>query len=168
MQAARLPLLALALCAAAARSASAQDKSDLQIPTTDSWGGAERTTALGGRAFAALIKPVNNSTVTGLVTMAPAQELGTTLVTVSLVGALPGTYYWHLHVGPCDSPGVLLGDRSQYQPITVGVDGRAMIAETMSFDPPSGGNYNVIIHQGANPNNEGNVVACGTLLETGV
>jgi hypothetical protein len=160
--------MVLALCASVAGSASPQSNPDAQIPTTESGGGPERTTALNGRAFAALILPVNNSTVTGSVTMTPGQDLGTTLVTVSLVGAEPGTYYWHLHVGTCDSPGALLGDRSEYQSITVGVDGSGTITETMAFDPPSGGNYHVIIHQSADPNNEGNVVACGTLLETGV
>jgi hypothetical protein len=170
MKAARWPLMVLALCASVggSASASAQSNSDLQIPTTESGSGPERTAALNGRAFAALIRPLNNSTVTGTVTMTPGQDLGTTFVTVRLVGAAPGTYHWHLHVGTCDSPGALLGDRSQYQPITVGVDGAATIAETMALEPPSGGNYHIIIHQGVDPNNEGNVVACGTLLETGV
>lgn len=168
MKGARLSCIVLALCTTALGSASAQTSADLQIPTTESDGGPERTAALNGRMFRALIQPLNNSTVTGIATMAPADEPGTTLVTVSLIGADPGTYYWHLYVGSCESPGALLGDRSQYRSITVGDDGRAVLVEEMAFEPPSGGNYNIVIHESADPPNQAKVVACGALLETGV
>jgi hypothetical protein len=165
MTVARSPLMALALCAAVAGFTSAQSSSDPQIPPTGSGAPARALTA---RAIGALIEPMNNATVTGTVTMTPGHDPGTTLVTVSLVGAAPGKYHWELHVGSCDSPGALLGNRSQYRPITVDADGIEAIGETMPFDPPSGGSYAVIIHQGADRNNAGNIIACGTLLETGV
>jgi hypothetical protein len=166
MYATRIALGIVALSFSLAGAAQAQSSADPQVPTTETTG-AQRTTALNGRVFRALIQPMNNSTVTGTVEMQPAQTLGTD-VTVSLVGAEPGTYYWHLHVGSCDGSGVLMGNRSAYRPIIVGDDGRASIKQTMDFPPPSGGNYHVIIHRSTDPANEGNIVACGSLLETGV
>lgn len=154
-----------ALCCCVAGFVQAQTPT---IPTTESGGGPERTVALNGRVFRALIQPMNNSTVTGTVAMVPGQEMGTTTITVALVGANPGTYYWHIHVGPCNEPGALLGERSQYRPIKVSDTGRGKIQETISLPPPSGGNYHIIVHETNSPTAEGHIVACGELLETGV
>jgi hypothetical protein len=154
-----------ALCCCLAGLVQAQTPS---IPTTEAGGGPQRTTALNGRVFRALIQPMNNSTVTGNVLMQPGQEMGMTTIIVSIVGANPGTYYWHVHVGPCNEPGALLGERSQYRPIKVDDSGRGTVRETISLPPPSGGNYHVIIHETNSPTDEGHIVACGELLETGV
>lgn len=159
----RVALMA-ALCCGLTASLGAQSS----IPTTMAGGGPERTTALNGRIFRALIHPMNGTTVTGTVAMIPGQQMGTTTVTVSLVGVNPGTYYWHIHVGSCKNPGTLLGERSQYQPIQVDESGRATVQASLSVPPPSGGNYQVILHKTSDPKDEGHVVACGELLETGV
>ncbi len=165
MLVARKSAIIAALCCAVAMRGNAQSPT---ISTTEAGGGPERSAALAGRVFRALIQPMNNSTVTGTVMMAPSQQMGVTTVVVSLVGAEPGTYYWHLHVGPCSEPGALLGDRSDYMSIKVGTSGRATLRDHLDVAPPSGGNYHVIIHRSSDPKDEAHIVACGELLETGV
>lgn len=156
--------VAAALCCCMAATVHAQS-----LPTTEAGGGPTRTTALNGRVFRGLIRPENQSTVTGTISMIPAQEMGMTELVISLVGVEPGTVYWHIHVGECGTHGgALLGDKAQYHPIKVGSDGRATLKETISLPPPSGGNYHVNIHEGSDPNNEGKILACANLYETGV
>jgi hypothetical protein len=157
-------LVVIALCGVASVGVAQRPA----IPTTEAGGGPERTTALNGRVFRALIQPMNGSTVTGTVAMMPSQEDGLTTITVSIVGANPGTYYWHIHVGRCSEPGALLGDRTEYKPIQVDATGRATVRVDLSVPPPSGGNYHVVLHESSDPKNESHIVACGELLETGV
>jgi hypothetical protein len=156
-----------ALCGLAA-CARAPYQSQLEIPTTESGGGPERSVALGGRDFRGLIEPAHHGTVTGTATIVPGQAEGTFVASVALVGAAPGTYNWRIRVGNCGTAGALLGDRSDYPPVTVGSDGRGEASTTIGSEPPpAGGNYHVTIAAPAHATTR-NLVACGDLLETGV
>jgi hypothetical protein len=137
------------------------------LPTTEAGGGPERTTALNGRVFRGVFKLEGGGTTTGVATMSPGQAMGTTVVTLRLKGATPGTFNWHVHVGRCGDHGTaLLGDKSAYPPVRVSSSGTGTARVTLPVEPPSGGNYYVALH----PQNGGEdqVVACANLLESGV
>jgi hypothetical protein len=136
------------------------------LPTTEAGGGPERTTALNGRVFRGVFKVEGGGSTTGVATMTPGQEMGTTVVTLSLKGATAGTFNWHVHVGRCGDHGTaLVGDKSAYPPVRVSDSGTGSARVTLSAPPPSGGNYYVALH----PLNGGEdqIVACANLLESG-
>jgi hypothetical protein len=119
-------------------------------------------TVPGGGAFKAEINPTNNGTVTGIATMSAGEGGNTTVVNMTL-GGPRGTYTWHIHEGSCGNVGVVMGDKSNYPPVPVGDSGQITFRTNLNFYPPAGGNYAVVVRQGSDPTQEGNIVACGNL-----
>ncbi len=157
---------AIVCCVVACGGKQGQQAPATLTPTT-SLGevNAPAGTALpGAAAFKAEINPTNNGTVTGIATMSGSQGGNTTVIAMTL-GGPRGTYIWHIHEGKCGSMGVLMGNKSNYPPVTVGDSGQITFRANLNFYPPAGGTYVIEVHQGTDPGSEGNVVACGTLKE---
>ncbi len=155
----------VAALAAGCLTACARHANVASPPTTSAGPNSpQRTAALNGRTFRAVLQPQGGGTVTGAASIAPGQQMGTTVVTLDITGGTPGaTYAWHIHEGACGSQGGILGDPSQYQPVQIGQDGRGRATSTVNVPPPSGGSYHVNVHA---PDMQ-SLVACGNLEEAG-
>jgi hypothetical protein len=132
--------------------------------------GYRRSGSISPTVFRGLIQPMSGSTVRGIAVIVPRENGSGFSATVELVGATPGTYSWDIHVGTCATKGgALLGSKSEYSTLQVGPEGSGRTTVAIgSVPPPSGGNFHVVIHATSDPKNEGNIVGCGELLNTGI
>jgi hypothetical protein len=81
---------------------------------------------------------------------------------VAIFGGAPGAVYtWHVHAGRCGDDRGILGQATDYPPITVGQDGRGEAVALVSSATPTAGDYFVNIH--ASASDLQTIVACGNL-----
>jgi hypothetical protein len=100
--------------------------------------------------------------ISGSATMAPGDAARTTHVTLDLTNATPGGVHpWGLHRGQCDDDQGLIGQRSEYQSVEIGNDGRANGSANIDLDTPTTGRYSVRVT--ASAQNTNRIVACANL-----
>jgi hypothetical protein len=119
---------------------------------------------MGARWSATLTPPAGSPSaeVSGTATVMGNADSTQTRVEVALNGATPGAGLpWHLHRGTCGSDQGIVGDASDYAPLTVGINGRAAGTATLEMAMPRSGEYMINVH--ASPTELGTIVACGNL-----
>jgi hypothetical protein len=103
-----------------------------------------------------------STTVSGTGTVMGNSENTQTRVEVSLNGAQADARLpWHLHRGTCGNDQGIVGEASEYAPLTVGSDGRATGSATITVPMPTTGEYMINVH--ASSTDLGTIVACGNL-----
>lgn len=94
----------------------------------------------------------------------PESASGGAKASVSFEGAKGGAMHaWHVHQGKCSAtPGPVVGDQSDYQPVTVDERGRGTGTATLrGVTLKDGEEYSVSVHGGASASDP--VAACGDL-----
>lgn len=87
---------------------------------------------------------------------------GDVTATISLTGATPGYYPWHVHQGTCATGGPVVGDPGAYGLLTVGSDGKSQgTARLTGVKLNEASNYHVNVHLSATQ--LGTIIACGDL-----
>jgi hypothetical protein len=90
----------------------------------------------------------------------PGQRGAESYVIISLVGGTPRWRYpWHLHTGHCATPGALLGEVDDYDPLVIRPDGNGQAMATLPVALPRTGTYYVDLHDPI----DSTVLACGNL-----
>jgi Cu-Zn family superoxide dismutase len=103
------------------------------------------------------------SKIRGLTEMVGGTVKGTTAVSVSIKGDVPGaTRPWHVHIGSCKKAGAILGGANAYTPLTVQPSGAAESKSTLRLALPDSGEFYVSVHESVAK--MGTVIACGDLL----
>lgn len=81
--------------------------------------------------------------------------------TITLRGGLvQGDYPWHVHEGTCGSGGPIVGDPSEYPPLSTGSGTVGSATATFDADLDPDGAYYINIHR---PEDLETIVACGQL-----
>lgn len=87
---------------------------------------------------------------------------GRTNATITVTGLQPGAVHpWHVHEGNCGSGGRIVGNPSDYTPLTVGTDGTARGSALVMVRLEEARGYHVNVH--LSPNQMETVIACGNL-----
>ncbi len=114
-------------------------------------------------AWDGMVLGKGGSKIRGLTEMVGGKVKGTTAVSVSYKGDVPGaTRPWHVHIGTCKKTGAILGGARAYTPLTVQPSGAAEGKSTLRLALPDSGEYYVSIHESLAT--MGTVIACGDLL----
>lgn len=100
--------------------------------------------------------------VTGTASMGPGSKTGTTEVAFQVANASPGGVHpWAMHRGTCAHDENLFGSADAYEPVTVDGNGKAAGTATIPVEPPTSGDYFVIVYAAAT--NMSMTIACGNL-----
>lgn len=86
----------------------------------------------------------------------------TVRATTTLRGGLAmGRYPWHVHEGPCEEGGAILGDPDEYPVLVPDAQGMGTANATFEARLDPGAAYSINIHR--SPDEIGTIVACGDL-----
>jgi len=100
--------------------------------------------------------------VTGTASMGPGSKSGTTDVAFHLGNVSPGGVHpWAMHRGTCANDAGLFGSSDAYEPVTVDGSGKAAATATIPLEPPTSGDYFVVVY--ASASNMSMTIACGNL-----
>ncbi len=89
-----------------------------------------------------------------------ATEGGNTYSAIAIEDGDPGhTYPWHVHSGDCGSGGAIVGQASDYAPITVDASGEGKATATIALELNPDSDYYVNVHR--SPDDLPTIVACG-------
>ena len=114
-------------------------------------------------AWDGMVLGKTGSTIRGLTEMVGGKEKGTTAVSISYKGDVPGaTRPWHVHTGSCKKGGAVFGSATAYAALTVNAAGAAEGKGTLRVALPDSGEFYVNVHE--SPTKMGAVIACGDLL----
>jgi hypothetical protein len=121
---------------------------------------------VGSRWNATLATPAameGIASVKGSGWMGPADDDSSrTMAHVSITNAVPGGRHpWHVHLGRCGSDQGIFGSAGDYEPLSVGDDGKAESTAELNVPVPRDGQYFINVH--ASTNNMRTIVACGNL-----
>jgi hypothetical protein len=129
--------------------------------------GYKREGSIGPTVYRGLIEPANGGAVRGSVEITPDQGGSTSTATIDVVGP-PTTYTWHVDYGSClTADAALLGSKGDYTTFQVVPSGNGHATATLR-SVPSGGNFHVVVQASDNKADQGHVVGCGEVLDTGV
>lgn len=144
-----LPPMMLLLAAACVSRSRSGPEASAAMAATGQWSASLQAQAGSGAAGSAIITPGTSSSETS--------------VTLQLSGGTPnGAHPWHLHTGRCgEGGGSIVGEPSQYPPLSVGGDGSARASVTLPFPVPTMGDYRINVHRSATE--MATVIACGNL-----
>ena len=89
---------------------------------------------------------------------------GKTNATITVTGLQPGAVHpWHVHEGNCGSGGKIVGNPSDYTPLTVAADGTARGNANLMLRLEESAGYHVNVH--LSPNQLETIIACGNLAD---
>ena len=152
------PAIALALTFAAIAGCSAfHSKPAVQMSTND--------VNLNTRWHASITSPADLAgavQMSGSASMSPGKRQGTTELLLNVSNASPGGVHpWAVHFGQCGADGGVFGDLDNYQPLTVGSDGKGSSSSSVKVETPVTGDYFVSVK--ASAANSETTIACGNL-----
>jgi hypothetical protein len=114
-------------------------------------------------AWTAKLMPVGGSTVSGTATVTATTPDSAT-ASLSITGAKPGPYPWHVHSGKCGGGGSPVGSASAFPPLTVQSSGQGTAQATIAFKLVDGSPYSVNVHKSMS---DMAPIACGDLVNGG-
>jgi hypothetical protein len=152
--------LALATLAAAALTVVAGCSAFHSKPAVEM---SAKDVNLNTRWHASIASPAGLAGVvqmSGTASMAPGTKPGTTQLLLNVANSTPGGVHpWAVHLGQCGADEGVFGALENYQPLTVGSDGKGASSASVALVAPAAGNYFVSVK--ASAANDETTIACG-------